>query len=367
MTLYEKNLQRTLNAVHLEKVDKVPFSYSGSAYVARRQGLKIAEFVNDYEKATQATIDFAKAHPGIDSIHSPIMNPALLTTLWFSKVKIPGIHLPDDELWQVDEQEVMKQEDYQKILDIGYEAWLMDYMVNKMDNPFAAMPAFGAASAKAAQRLAMEVGLPLMNGGNAGTPIEGFCGGRQLMNFFVDMVIEHDLVKAAMDKAFEHTLAGFKAQLANKPVGVWVGGWRAAPELMSHDTFMEFVWPYMTQLVDATVEAGVIPVLHFDSCWDSELETLKELPEKKCLLMLDGTTNMRKAREVLGDRMCLMGDVPSSMLAFGTADECYNYVTKLIDDIGPIGTIISSGCDVPLNARDENVDAIIQATLDYKV
>ena len=261
----------------------------------------------------------------------------------------------------------MKQEDYQKIIDMGYEAWVNDYMVNRLGNPLTAMPGFAAAMPTTIGRLAEEVGTPLMNGANAGTPIEAFCGGRQLMNFFVDMVIEHDLVKEAMDKAFEYNLANYKAMLAAKPVGAWVGGWRAAPELMSHDTFMEFVWPYMKQLVDATIEAGVVPVLHFDSCWDSELETLKELPEKKCLLMLDGTTDMRKARKVLGDRMCLMGDVPSRMLAFGTADECYNYVTKLIDDIGPIGTIISSGCDVPLNAKDENVDAIIQATLDYKV
>ena len=89
MTLYEKNLTRTLNAVHMEEVDKVPFSYSGCAYVARRQGLKIADFLASYDLATQATIDFLKEHPGVDSIHSPIFAPALLSNLWFSKVKIP--------------------------------------------------------------------------------------------------------------------------------------------------------------------------------------------------------------------------------------------------------------------------------------
>ena len=111
-----------------------------------------------------------------------------------------------------------------------------------------------------------------------------------------------------------------------------------------------------------------MPVLHFDSCWERELETLKELPEKKCLLMLDGTTDMRKARAVLDDRMCLMGDVPSRMMAFSKPEEVYEYVTKLIDDVGPkTGLIVSTGCDCPLNAKDENVDAIIQATVDYHI
>lgn len=80
--------------------------------------------------------------------------------------------------------------------------------------------------------------------------------------------------------------------------------------------------------------------------------------------MLDGSTDIRKAREILDDRMCLMGDVPSRMLAFSDANEVYNYVTKLIDDVGPkTGLIVSSGCDCPLNAKDENVDAMIEATL----
>jgi uroporphyrinogen-III decarboxylase len=84
--------------------------------------------------------------------------------------------------------------------------------------------------------------------------------------------------------------------------------------------------------------------------------------------MLDGTTDMRKAREVLDDRMCLMGDVPSNMLAYGSANDVYDYCTKLIRDVGPkTGLILSSGCDCPLNAKDENVDAMIQASLDFVV
>ena len=39
MTLLEQRWNRTMQAVRMEKVDKIPFSYSGSAYVARRQGM----------------------------------------------------------------------------------------------------------------------------------------------------------------------------------------------------------------------------------------------------------------------------------------------------------------------------------------
>ena len=105
MALYDQNLQRTLNAVRMEKVDKIPYSFNGPAYMAKRQGLTTAEFLSNPKKATQAAIDFCKAHPGVDSIHSPTMNAYTLPILWLSEVKVPGVDLPDDELWQLHEQE----------------------------------------------------------------------------------------------------------------------------------------------------------------------------------------------------------------------------------------------------------------------
>ena len=66
--------------------------------------------------------------------------------------------------------------------------------------------------------------------------------------------------------------------------------------------------------------------------------------------------------------MAIQGDVPATLLAMGSASETYDYVTKLIDDVGSsTGLIVSSGCDCPLNAKPENVDAMVQATIDYQV
>ena len=131
MASFEQRWNRTLQAVHMEKVDKIPFSYSGSAYVARREGLTIAEFVSDYPKAIDAAVQFCKDLPGIDTLHTPIMNPDALKTLWLSEVKVPGRDLPEDELWQIHEYKRMELEDYEKILKIGYGPWLAEYMQNR--------------------------------------------------------------------------------------------------------------------------------------------------------------------------------------------------------------------------------------------
>lgn len=366
---YEKRLQRTLDAIAMKPVDKIPYSYSGAAYVAHDQGITIADFVNSEERAADASIGFCKKYPGIDSIHSAIFNPLALSTLWLSRVKLPGKELPEDEQWQVFDKELIEFDDYQRIIDMGYGPWVERFMKEKLDDPVSKLGAFGAYTPIAFKRLEEEAGTPFINSVLAVTPIEAFCGGRRLENFFIDLVDEPELIKRAFDKAHEYTLANYKNSLdALKPIGAWVGGWHAAPELLSHDMWMEFVWPYFHDLVNATIERGVIPILHFDSTWDSELETLKELPAQKCILMLDGKTDIRKARNVLADHMAIMGDVPPFMLAFGTENEVYEYTTKLIDDVGPTtGLIVSSGCDNPLNAKAENVAAMVQATIDYAV
>ena len=59
-----------------------------------------------------------------------------------------------------------------------------------------------------------------------------------------------------------------------------------------------------------------------------------------------------------------MGDVPAAMLAFDTPDNVYNYCNKLIREIGPEGFILHSGCDIPTNAKIENVQVMVQSALE---
>ena len=78
-------------------------------------------------------------------------------------------------------------------------------------------------------------------------------------------------------------------------------------------------------------------------------------------MALDGETDIFKAKEVLGDHMCIMGDVPASMLFLDTPDNVYAYCTHLIRELGPGGFILQSGCDIPANAKLENVQAMVAA------
>ena len=96
---------------------------------------------------------------------------------------------------------------------------------------------------------------------------------------------------------------------------------------------------------------------------DDAMWQVVERELNKCILATDGETDLFRAKEILGDRMCLMGDVPAAMLAFGTPDEVFEYSTKLIRELGPKGFILHSGCDIPTNAKLENVQAMLAAAI----
>ena len=41
----------------------------------------------------------------------------------------------------------------------------------------------------------------------------------------------------------------------------------------------------------------------------------------------------------------------------------YNYCSQLIRELGPAGFILQSGCDIPANAKLENVQAMVAAAI----
>jgi uroporphyrinogen-III decarboxylase len=192
-------------------------------------------------------------------------------------------------------------------------------------------------------------------------PYEYFCGGRSMKEFLLDLFRHGDKVQAAMDAALPVLIENMRQVIRTGIMGLWIGGWRSASEFVSPRLWNRFVFPYFRAMVDAAVEEGAIPVLHFDANWTRDLELLKEFPKGKCVLSLDGKTDIFKAKEILGDHMCIMGDVPPALLALGTPAEVTAYCKRLMNEIGPEGFILSSGCDTPIDAQYDNVKAMVEA------
>lgn len=359
--LYHEKLNRIKKAVALEKPDRVPVVPLGDSFCARHLGIKLSEFCAHPEKSNETMLKSFTSLGDVDGIQHIAFNPNLLGTIWLSKVKFPGKELGDDELWQVEEAELMKIEDYDVIIEKGFDYFLNDFYMNRLDNLGERLQPFYAAF-PAAFKATADMGIVPFSPLIVTIPYEMLCGARSMVVFMKDLFRIPDKVQAAMDASMPWILENAR-QLCRtiKPIAMWVGGWRAASEFLSPKLWQRFVFPYYKQLVEAVAAEGVIPVLHFDSNWTRDLAYLLELPKAKCIFSPDGTTDIFKAKEILGNHMCIMGDVSASMFTLGTPEEVHAYCRRLISEIGPAGFILAQGCDTPPNAKPENVKAMIDA------
>jgi uroporphyrinogen-III decarboxylase len=361
-TLYQERYERVQKAIRLEPVDQIPVAYLGPAFTARYTGMPLAEYCEDADAALQVTLSAAK-RLDVDAINSLVVGrmPLILILSWLSHVKIPGRELPPDELWQVEEKQVMTAEEYDFITENGWQAFL-DTHLPKVADPDYLQESISWSMANAGRGVPLfrENGIVTISSGALTIPFEHMCGARSMSSFFIDLYRMPDRVQAAMDRAMPEIIAGGIALVkALGADGAWVGGWRAASGLVAPKLWNRFVWPYYLKIIDALVAENITPVLHFDQDWTRDLIRLQELPAKKCILNPDGMTDMRKFKELLGDRMAMMGDVPASLLSTGTPDDVHAYVRNLVNLFGGRGLILSSGCDIPVDAKAENVEAMV--------
>jgi hypothetical protein len=358
--LFAERFNRIKGAIALQPTDRTPVVILNDMFSTAHMGVKMSDFCADIALANRTIVDSA-VELGVDGIQSVVTDPRLLSLTWLSKVKIPGIDLPENSLWQVQENELMTIEDYDVILDKGWNYFYSDFLLNRLDNLMAQLAPTLQYIPKAVQ-YCIDAGIVPVRGANAIQPFEYICGGRSMNAFMKDLYRRPDKVQAVFDAAMIDIMANTRLQLlAIWPFGVWVGGWRSASEFLPPRLWRRFVWPYMKKLAELVIELGFTPFFHLDSNWERDLEFFKELPKGKCVFYPDGSTNIFKIKEVLRDHMCINGDVPPSLLRIGTEDEVYNYCLKLIREIGPTGFILGQGCDIPPDAKLENVKAMVAA------
>jgi uroporphyrinogen-III decarboxylase len=368
--IYEERLGRIRRTIALEPVDRIPFVFMGTAFAPRLMGVSMAEFCSDPDVRVDTTLDamdrLGGAFDGINALPAGRIT-AVLSLVWLSRVAVPGRDLPEDSLWQVDEAEIMTVDDYDTIIERGMWPFLMEYLPRIIDTAeIEAHLTWTRANLSTVVRRFRERGYVPVSSGGTTIPFECLCGGRSLQEFYLDLHRIPDKVKAALDVMQPDLIrVGVEAARQSGIPAVWVGGWRSASAMLSPKMWNAFVFPYFLEMVTRLAEEGVVSVLHFDHDWTRDLGRLRELPAKQCILNLDGWTDIRRAKEILGDHMAIMGDVPFTLLTTGTPDEVYTYVRDLARDLGPTGLILCPGCDAPVDARPENMRAFVEASLEF--
>lgn len=128
---------------------------------------------------------------------------------------------------------------------------------------------------------------------------------------------------------------------------------------MSDEQFQKFYWPTLKEVMYGLADAGCVPCCFVEGAYNQRLEYLADTSDIRSMYLFD-RTDMAKAREVLGGKVCIAGGFPISLILTGTPEQVKEATKKLIDDAaGDKGYMLSIGC-----AMDEAKDATMQAFIE---
>ncbi|MHA1296101.1 MAG: uroporphyrinogen decarboxylase family protein [Promethearchaeota archaeon] len=101
-----------------------------------------------------------------------------------------------------------------------------------------------------------------------------------------------------------------------------------------------------------------------DTNWTDRLHYFRELPKGKLYLHIDERTDIFKAKEILGDYICIEGNLKPSLFTVGTPNLIEKKVREIIDKCADSGGLMV-GSEIPDDAKLENVKAMIDACKKY--
>jgi len=368
--------ERVAAAIRLEKPDRVPvvplLTPDPAGHLA---GLTMAEVSSSNQAAMDAIFQVFDEYGGWDSQYAGPITPVQFQAagLYPMKMKIPGRDLPDDEMFQLVEEEVLMPEDYPKIREMGLDAfYYTDYVHRVTDlSPEELQREIDALAA-------VQTGFATES---AKRGVQSLFLASMLHPFFT-LSLMRSMVAFTQDLYYnpgpvEETLRHMTGETINKQLHITKATGinacllteeRASGFFYPFSVFERFWWPYTQKIVEAFWAEGIVSILHLDQCWDKNIEYFRRLPRGSAVVGLDSLTDIFRAKEILRGHLCIYGDVPAALLSLGKPEEVEAYCRKLIDEVGGDGGfILGSGCSVPCDVRPENFRAMLETARNYEL
>lgn len=408
--LYAEREKRVREAIELREPDRVPVRLETHSFPARYAGVPVAAAYYDpatWKEATRKTVlDF---EPDIYQGTAARESGRALELLDPKHLKWPGGALPPDIAHQAIEQEYMKEEEYdlflsdptdftlRYLLPRGYGGLAALSSLPSLTDRFTGFPGmtplFTRDEFRKLARILLEageeqaksdritrdfdeemakLGFPQAShgGGAGGAPFDLISDRyRGMRGAMTDMYRCPDKLLAACDMILRGRKAAARpadpARRGN-PKRVFVALHRGAEGFMSRKQFEKFYWPGLKQALLCTIENGIVPTVFCEGKYGDRLEYFLELPKGKAICLFD-LTDMFRAKEILKDHTCIMGNVHSALLQIGSIPEVEEYCQKLIKVCGKGGGfILSAGSSIDV-ASPANIKAMIDSAIKFPV
>lgn len=124
---------------------------------------------------------------------------------------------------------------------------------------------------------------------------------------------------------------------------------------LSPKQFEKFYWPSFKKVLDFAHKKGVKLLCYLENNWTPYFEFLQELPKGLMIAMIE-YGDMSEVKKKLGDKIAIMGGMPTEKLRYQTKEECIDYTKKILDICAPGGGYLWSTDKIWLSPDDVNVE-----------
>jgi len=410
---FEERAQRVGEAIQLKVPDRIPIAPDAEFFPPIYAGVSLKEVMYDYNKAyaawSKTLIDFKW-----DAAMPPFTySGKVFEILRYRQIYWPGCGLKDDatiyqfiEPWQQIKGEViyegMKPEEYDWFIEDPSDYIIRGFLpkISGVLAPFRnlypihaiccwyqglfeslatpdidkAFQALADAARETSKWLMSFIGF-VMELKSMGFPVFTLSATHAPFDFianffrgtrgaFLDIYRIPEKIKAACKKItpfmVEAGIVGAKAT-GNPIVSIFLH----KGVFMNINQYKEFYWPTLKEVLLKLIDNGILPYVYTEGDYTKYLDIIKDMPKGRIIYHVE--KDIFKAKEILGDKFCLTGGIPVSLLQAGTPKKVEEYCEKAFEVLGENGGFILD-TDLPLaEAKPENLKAVNDAILKYGV
>ncbi len=187
---------------------------------------------------------------------------------------------------------------------------------------------------------------------------------RGVNNFMVDLYTDENKVFDLLELCTDIIIGFGKAAAKSGAHAVQFGEAPASSSVISPEFYEKFALPFEQRAFEEISKEGVFTILHI--CGDTTPIIVKMAESGADCLEIDSQVNLGKAKRLIGDKVCLKGNISTSFMLASDPQGVYKESIECIRATEGEGFILSGGCEIPRDTPPENIKAMIKASREYK-
>ncbi len=357
--------ERVETVLALKEPDRIPFVPVFHGTPALLTGMTLEEYFFNIPKSFEAVKTVWEMFGGFDlySGCSPILIYYLpfpgSHSMFYFDWTLPKGNVPE----QMHEKELMKRSDYTLLIEKGFAAFKKRPELQKEFLKY-----YGQQANLGVEKWLQEMDVLTLAEAFIEPPVDIISFLRSVDHFLIDVIKIPDTILMACESTEKEMLKVLDIQLStlkNKRTTMVLYGFsRIATNFVGRKRF-ELFWPHIKRIADYIIKKGCIVQFHLDNDYTDVLDFFTEFPKGKTMFHLD-LTDIFKAKEILGDRACVMGNISPQITAYGTAHDVEAYCRKQIEGCKESGGyMLCPSCELPDNIPASNLRALKDSVMKY--